>query len=121
MYQVIGEVLAARVQIAIAAGLTNQNALLKQATVRRNIVVQYIRMQKDSCHPDYTNADMKAVTKQATLLAATDAPTIPNGLVDLLEDEGEEKPFIATEKVATLAERVHSQQQLSRKLENAMP
>ena len=50
---VMGEVLAARVRIAISSGLVDLNALIKQATVRRNIVVQLIRMHRDANHPDY--------------------------------------------------------------------
>ncbi len=43
---VVGAVLAAHVRIVISAGLTDLNALLRQATVRRNTVVQLIRMHR---------------------------------------------------------------------------
>ena len=49
---VVGEVLAARVRIVIASGLVDLNALIKQATVRRN-VVELIKMHRDAKHPDY--------------------------------------------------------------------
>ena len=48
-----GEALAARVQIQIQAGLVDLNRLIKQATVRRHVVVQLIRMWRDAGHPDY--------------------------------------------------------------------
>ena len=87
---VVGEVLAARVRIAISSGLVDLNALIKQATVRRNIVVQLIRMHRDANHPDY-KVDMACVEKQAKTLAPTDEPTIPNGLLDVLDpDESED-------------------------------
>jgi hypothetical protein len=62
---VSGEVLAARVRISIVAGLVDLNTLLRQATVRRNVVVQLIRMRRDMCHPDYVNIGMQAVNEQA--------------------------------------------------------
>ena len=55
---VLGEVLAARVRIVIASGLVDLNALIKQATVRRNVVVQLIKMHRDAHHPDY-NVDLR--------------------------------------------------------------
>ena len=51
-----GEALAARVQIQIQAGLVDLNRLIKQATVRRHVVVQLIRMWRDAGHPDYKDA-----------------------------------------------------------------
>ena len=53
---VSGEALAARVQIQIQAGLVDLNRLIKQATVRRHVVVQLIRMWRDAGHPDYKDA-----------------------------------------------------------------
>ena len=51
-----GEALAARVQISIQGGLVDLNRLIKQATIRRNVVVQLIRMWRDRGHPDYEHA-----------------------------------------------------------------
>ena len=45
-----GAVLAARVRISISVGLVDLNRLIRQATVRRNIVVQLIRMHRDAGH-----------------------------------------------------------------------
>ena len=53
---VSGEALAARVQLQIQAGLVDLNRLIKQATVRRHVVVQLIRMWRDAGHPDYKDA-----------------------------------------------------------------
>ena len=51
-----GEALAARVQVQITSGLRDLNKLVKQATVRRHIVEQLIRMWRDRGHPDYQGA-----------------------------------------------------------------
>ena len=82
---VMGAVLAARVRISIASGLVDLNRLLRQATVRRNVVVQLIRMRRDAGHPDYTSLDMRQVELRARELTTTDDPAIPNGLADFLE------------------------------------
>ena len=50
---VSGEALSSRVQLKIQAGLVDLNRLVKQATVRRHVVVQLIRMWRDAGHPDY--------------------------------------------------------------------
>ena len=118
-----GAVLAARVRITIAAGLVDLNRLLRQATVRRNIVVQLIRMRRDAGHPDYVGVDMRRVARQAQQLATTDDPTIPSGLVEFLEgdDDNADAPFSGVDKPATPAERLHSQEDLCRELERARP
>ena len=59
-----GAVLAARVRISITAGLVDLNRLIRQATVRRNIVVQLIRMHRDAGHPDYVGLDMQDVASE---------------------------------------------------------
>lgn len=51
-----GEALAARVQVQITSGLRDLNKLVKQASVRRHIVEQLIRMWRDRGHPDYQGA-----------------------------------------------------------------
>ena len=43
---VVGSVLASRVQIAIASDLVDLDKCIKQATVRRPIVIQFICMQR---------------------------------------------------------------------------
>ena len=90
---VVGEVLAARVRIVIASGLVDLNALIKQATVRRNIVVELIKMHRDAKHPDY-NLELRKVEERAKQLAPTDEPAIPNGLAEFFTtEEGEEVPL----------------------------
>ena len=79
---IAGAVLAARVRIVITSGLMNVSSLLKQATVRRNVVVQLIRMFRDAGHPDYQNVDMRGVAERAKRLAPTDDATIPNEFAD---------------------------------------
>ena len=60
-----GAVLAARVRVSIAAGLVDLNNLLRQATVRRNVVEQLIRMRKDAGHPDYQHVRRQAAISGA--------------------------------------------------------
>ena len=50
---VVGAVLAARVRVTIDAGFVDINKLLRQATVRRSVVEQLIRMRKKAGHPAY--------------------------------------------------------------------
>ena len=79
-----GSVLAARVRVTIAAGLVELNKLLRQATVRRNVVEQLIRMRKEAGHPDYQHVDLREVRRRSRELATTDEPAIPSGLVEFL-------------------------------------
>jgi hypothetical protein len=60
-----GAVLAARVRVTIAAGLVDLNRLLRQATVRRNVVEQLIRMRKEAGHPDYQRLDLDEVHRRS--------------------------------------------------------
>ena len=46
---------------------------IKQATVRRNVVVQLIRMHRDAGHEDYQHLDMKQVEARAKMLTNTAA------------------------------------------------
>ena len=59
-----GEILADRDRLATTAGIVVLNGLLRPATVRRKVVVQMIRMHRDSRHPDY-NIDMTVVAENA--------------------------------------------------------
>ena len=82
-----GAVLAARVRITITTSLVDLNRLLRQATVRRNVVVHFIRMHRDAGHPDYVGLNMREVERRAQTLASTDEPSIPNGLAASLDGE----------------------------------
>ena len=74
---ITGAVLAARMRVVVTSGLVDVSRLLRQATVRRNVVVQLIRMHRDAGHPDYVNVDMRRVNRQSEQLAPTDDATRP--------------------------------------------
>ena len=118
-----GAVLAARVRISITAGLVDLNRLIRQATIRRNIVVQLIRMHRDVGHPDYAGIDMRDVERRAQTLATNDEPCIPNELAEFfdIESEEEKEDFIGVDKAATPAERILSDTDLLREFERARP
>ena len=82
---VLGEVLMSRVRLSITSGLVDLNKHMKEATVRREVVVQLIRMHKDAGHPDYQSVNMEDVRLRAKELASTEEPTIPNELLKVLE------------------------------------
>ena len=69
--------------------MVNLNKLLRQATVRRNVVEQLIRMRRDAGHPDYQHVNMEDVHRRTRQLATTDEPEIPSGLVEFLNAEDE--------------------------------
>ena len=118
-----GAVLAARVRVTIAAGLVDLNNLLRQATVRRNVVEQLIRMRKEAGHLDYQLVDMHEVKRRSRELATSDEPAIPSGLVEFLnaEDEVAEEFFSGVDKAATPAERAYTVADLQRNLDRARP
>ena len=118
-----GAILAARVRVTIAAGLVDLNKLLRQATVRRNVVEQLIRMRKDAGHPDYQHVNMEEVHRRTRQLATTDEPEIPSGLVEFLnaEDEIAEEFFSGVDKAATPAERAYTTSDLHRNLDRTRP
>ena len=66
---VMGAVLAQRVRVVVTAGLVDVNKLLRQATVRRSIVIQLMRMHRDANHPDYQRDSMEEVEIRARRLA----------------------------------------------------
>ena len=106
--------MAAKVRITISSGLVDLNRHLKQATVRRNVVVQLIRMFKDANHEDYRHLDMATVQRKAEELASTDEPTVPNGLAELLDQIDTD---VEQDKAATPAERMWSGLELQREMD----
>ena len=118
---VVGSVLSARVQISIASGLVDLNRCIKQATVRRPVAIQYIRMQRDAGHPDYQKVDMRQVEIHARELADTDEETIPHGLVDALDGGSVDGLFEGVDKAATPAERPCNLEVLARDMDTARP
>ena len=118
-----GALLGARVRITIASGLVDVNRLLREAIIRRHVVVQLIRMRRDAGHPAYRGIDMREVQKRARELATTDEPAIPSGLVEFLEgaDDVAGEFFSGVDKVATPAERAYSQVDICRNLGRTRP
>ena len=116
---ITGAVLAARMRVVVTSGLVDVGRLLRQATVRRNVVVHLIRMHRDAGHPDYVNVDMRRVNRQAEQLAPTDDAAIPNGLAEFFNEGAEE--FVGVDKAATPAERTFSEADLARDLERGRP
>ena len=118
-----GAVLAARVRVTIASGLVDLNKLLRQATVRRNVVEQLIRMRRDAGHPDYQRLDLDEVRRRSRALTISDEPSIPSGLVEFLnaEDEVAQEFFSGVDKAATPAERAYTVADLRRNLERTRP
>ena len=111
------------VSVQIIHGLVDLNKILKQATVRRNVVLQLIRMLKDSGDEDYKDIDMQDVSRRCKDLSDIDDPTMPECLVSMLgdiDDGGthatDEKHNAEQDKVATPAERVATTQQLTNTL-----
>ena len=105
-----GAILATMVSVHVEHGLVDLNKLLKQATVRRNVVVQLIRMLKDSGDPDYKDVIMERVEEQSKELADSDDPTIPKGLASALEGPDNEGDAMDSDmrqdKAATPTERL---------------
>ena len=118
-----GAVLAARVRVTIAAGLVDLKKLLRQATVRRNVVEQLIRMRTDAGHPDYQRFDLADVSRRVRELATSDEPDIPSDIVEFLnaEDAVTEEFFSGVDKAATPAERAYTAGDLRRNLERTRP
>jgi len=121
---VTGERLAQRVRVFITSALLNLEKYIKQATVRREVVVQYIRMLRDAGHPDYAGIDMRGVEVRARRWLPTDAPTVPpeilpDGYLDVSGSEDDE--FLGTDKAATPAERCHTTDDLARNMDRARP
>ncbi len=118
------EVLVAQVKIAVTAGLVDLNPLLKQATVRRPIVEQLIRMWKDAGHADFGAVNMTHVSPRVTKLLRrdTDEPTVPGCILDAFPDDEEDGPAdTETDKAATPAERNWSEAALARDMDRATP
>ena len=83
---VAGSVMEARVRVASTAGLVDLSKCIKEATVRRDVVVQLIRLLRIAGHPDYQRLCMRDVERRARALAPTDAPAVPECILDLVQD-----------------------------------
>ena len=118
---VLGEALLSRVRLSITSGLVDLNKHIKQATVRRDVVVQLIRMHRDAGHPDYQGIDMKRVEQRSRELAPTTDPTIPSGLLDVLDTDSDEALDDVVDKAATPAVRIWNEADLQLEMERARP
>ena len=118
---VTGEILAKRVKVSVAAGLVDLNNLLREATVRYDVVVRLIQMHKDAGHSDYTHLDMPRVRELARSLNSTDEPQIPSEIAELLDNSEDEQLEDTTDKAATPAERVYHEANLQRELARSRP
>ena len=94
---------------------------MKQATVRRDVVVQLIRMHRDAGHPEYQAIDMKDVERRAQELAPTNEPVIPNGLLDVLDEDSDESLDDDVDKAATPAVRIWNEKELEAEMDRARP
>ena len=110
-----------RVRLSITSGLVDLNKHMKEATVRRDVVVQLIKMHKDAGHPDYQSINMEDVKVEAQKLAPTDDPTIPNGLFSMLDSESDEALDDDVDKAATPAVRIWDEEELQNEMQRARP
>ena len=122
---VLGQVLAARVQIQLTSGIVNLKEHLKQATVRRHIVERLILLWRDAGHPDFKRVFMEKVHRRCALLADTDAPTIPKDVCEFLDLKGDgdggEGVYEGVDKAATPAEPLRSEDDLQRDMGRSRP
>ena len=116
-----GALLEARVRVSITAGLVDLSKCIKEATVRRDVVVQLIRRLRDAGHPDYRRVCMREVEQRVQELAPTDAPAVPECVLELVEDLDDAKGPEETDKAATPAERLHDAAALGRDMDRARP
>ena len=105
---VLGEALLSRVRLSITSGLVDLNKHMKQATVRRDVVVQLIRMHRDAGHPDYKHVFMERVEQRARELAPTNDPTIPSGLLDVLDEDDDEATRLLRTRIHQRRNTPHS-------------
>ena len=125
---VSGAALAARCRLMITSGLTDLNRLLRQAAIRRDVVLQYIQKKKDSGHTDFRRVNMESVRRQVARMtrgAGPDEPIIPPDIqpseLEQALGEGRGDEFIGTDKAATPADRAFSEAELERNMSRARP
>ena len=116
------ELLVARVQVAIGSGLVDLNKCIREATIRRPIVLRLIQMHREKGHPDYQKQTMEDVRRRVQELAGTDEPAIPNGLVEALESDNEENALDdPVDKAAAPAVRIWDEQELHAEMDRSRP
>ena len=108
-----GRVLASIVQIQVEGALKNIGKYIREATVRRDVVVRLIQMLKDDGHRDYQHLHMDEVEERARRLterANQQQPggmesVIPVGIEHFFDDDVDRVEDLETDKAATPAER----------------
>ena len=118
---VTGDLLAARVQVAIGSGLVDLNKCIREATIRRPIVVRLIEMHRAKGHPDYQKQSMDQVRPRVRDLAPSDEPTILVGLVEALESDNEDSLADPVDKAATLVVRLWNEEELHEEMNRNRP
>ena len=119
---ITGALLTARVRIHISAGLVELNKHMREATVRRDIVVRLITMHRNAGRKEYLHLKDEDIRAKANELTSSNEPAIPDDLVKMF-DEDLEKELLQAEadKAATPAERLWSEKDLARDMERARP
>ena len=72
-------------------GLVDLNRLLREATVRYDVMVRLIQMHKDAGHSDYQATDMGRVRDKARVLNPTAEPSIPAEIAEMLDADEMER------------------------------
>ena len=72
-----GAVLASSVQVHVSGGLLQVSRYMKEATVRRYVVIRLILMKKESGHRDYQHLDTDVVRERAEALTRRGDGTLP--------------------------------------------
>ena len=118
---VSGAILEKRVKVSITSGLVELDKLVKQATVRYDVMVRLIALHKDAGEKDYQSVNLKDVAKRAKELNPTNEPRIPECLHALLDSSEDEHLDDGTDKAATPAERNYSADNLVKELDRLRP
>ena len=122
---IVGQALAARVQVEVQGGLMSISNVLKQATVRRDIVVRLIMMFHDLGHPDYFGIRRETIEAKARKAWKQSAPTIPSEVQRFLDGQGDKADFDnvyeGVDKAATPAELMSSADRLEREMARSRP
>ena len=102
-------------------GLVDLNRLLREATVRYDVMVRLIQMHKDAGHSDYQATDMGRVRDKARVLNPTAEPSIPAEIAEMLDADEMERLDDTTDKAATPAERTFHEANLVREMARSRP
>ena len=118
---ITGTILEKRVQVSITSGLVDLDDLLKEATVRHDVIMRVIQFHKDAGEPDYQALNMEEVAKRTRELNPTNEPRIPECLQSVLDSSEDERLDDSTDKAATPAERNYSLANLTKEMDRTRP